>query len=58
MTPGKLSLLKLVELLRNDGTPPKTYMSPEKWWLEDDPFLLKWLLFRGLVSFQGCIGSD
>ena len=25
---------------------------PENWWLGDDPFLLKWLIFRGklLVS--------
>ena len=28
-------------------------MEPEKWWLEDDPFLLGWLIFRGeLLNFQ------
>ena len=31
-------------------TPPKTDMSPEKY----ITFLLKWHLFRGHVSFQGC----
>ena len=28
-------------------------MSPEKSWLEDDPFLLKWPLFRGHVGSRG-----
>ncbi len=28
------------------ATPPKTKTSPEKCWLENDPFLLNWSLFR------------
>ena len=36
--------------------PTQTNMSPEKYWLEADPFLLKWPLFRGhLLFFGGCI---
>ena len=31
------------------STPPKT---PEKWWLEDDPFLLGWSLFRDMLIFR------
>ena len=37
------------------GTPPKFDIAPEKWWLEDDPFLLKRPVFRGYVEFLGCI---
>ena len=29
------------------ATPPKFNIAPEKWWLEDDPFLL------GLGNFSG-----
>ena len=29
-----------------------TYIAPPTWWLEDDPFLLKWSLFRGHVHFR------
>ena len=37
-------------------TPPKFNMAPEKWWLEDDPFLLGRYIFRGeLLNFQGII---
>ena len=33
----------------------KTNISPEKMWLEDDPFLLKWLLSRKCLRFlRGC----
>ncbi len=41
-------------------TPPKFNIAPEKWWLEDDPFLLGWLIFRGeLLNFQGvCLCSS
>ena len=33
---------------RHDESP----LIAEKWWLEDDPFLLQWPLFRGSVSLQ------
>ena len=42
-------------------TPPpnkQNKISPEKWWLEDDPFLLKWPLFRGHVSFPGGVDAE
>ena len=32
-------------------TLPETNMAPENGWLEDDPFLLGWPIFRGYVSF-------
>ena len=35
--------------------PPKFNIAPEKWWLEDDPFLLERPIFRGYVKFAGCI---
>ena len=31
--------------------PETNIFAPEKGWLEDDPFLLEWLIFRGYVSF-------
>ena len=45
--------------------PAKTYIAPEKWWLEDDPFLLEWPVSSVDISFrchqlriwhQRCIG--
>ena len=38
-------------------TPPKFNIAPERWWLEDYPFLLGLLLFRGYcLNFRGvCI---
>ena len=36
-------------LLNSMGTPPKFNIAPEKWWLEDDPFLLGREPFRGYV---------
>ena len=33
-------------------TAAKLNIGPEKWCLEDDPFLLKWSRFRGHVSFR------
>ena len=41
-------------------TPPKfnSEVSPEKRWLEDDPFLLEWYIFRGYVKFPGCTMGD
>ena len=30
-------------------------VAPEIWWLEDDPFLLAWPIFRGHVSFRESI---
>ena len=48
-----------MEINNNDGfpglyyciPPPKTNMSAGKQWLEDDPFLLKWKLFRRNMLF-------
>ncbi len=37
------------------STPPKFNIGPEKWWLEDKPFLLGRPIFRGYVKFPGCI---
>ena len=34
--------------------PPQSLTArPEKWWLEDDPFLLGRELFRGYVKLRG-----
>ena len=35
------------------GIPPKFKIDPEKWWLEDDPFLLGRYLFSGYVKLWG-----
>ena len=35
-----------------NSTPRK--LADEKWWLEDDPFLLKWFLFRSYAKLRGC----
>ena len=34
---------------------PKAKITSEKWWLEDDPFLLKWSLFRDTFILPGII---
>ena len=34
------------------GTPPKFNIAPEKWWLEDDPFLLGPGNFSGAVPVK------
>ncbi len=31
---------------------PETNIAPENRWLEDDPFLLGWSIFRGYVTFR------
>ena len=39
-------------------TLPETNIAPENRWLEDDPFLLGWPIFRGrTVSFRECNSS-
>ena len=36
--------------------PAVQQLAPEKWCLEDDPFLLGWYIFRGeLLNFQGAV---
>ncbi len=40
--PGKIGYTLKVEQL-----------APEKWWLEDDPFLLEWSIFSGYVELRG-----
>ena len=42
------------------GTPWKfnSEFTPEKWWLEDDPFLLEWSIFSGYVKLRGGILHD
>ena len=39
------SPLKAREKKGGNQNPLKTNTAPQKWWLEDDPFLLKWSLF-------------
>ena len=36
-------------------TPPKFYIAPEEWRLEDDPFLLGRPIFRAYVKLRWCI---
>ena len=38
------------ERARESDTPPKFNIAPEKWWLEDDPFLLGFGNFSGANS--------
>ena len=40
---------------RRSLTPPKFNIAPEKGWLEDDPFLLGWPIFRGELFVFGSL---
>ena len=42
-------------LVRESSEFPRKLPCFSEIWLEDDPFLLKWYLFREHVSFRGCI---
>ena len=39
-------------------THTKLDISPENWWLEDDPFLLERPIFRGYVLVSGRVYTD
>ncbi len=36
---------------------PETNIAPENGWLEDDPFLLGWLMFRGELLVSGSVAT-
>ena len=52
-----MSAKMLRGILDPSGTLSETNseFTPENGWLEDDPFLMGWPIFRGYVSFRECI---